>query len=347
MSISDSKFRDLLKQLKGFDGDERVMAILDMKKAVEADRKVRPALQEDIKRDIFKALLEDPNGDAKSSASTFFASCTQYFADATQKAIVDAMGTHVATEKKRRTKVSAKVLAGEMSTKREVGHAVKKIIQNASTKTRAEIGPGLAMTLLTVLERKSVHDPKKQAFDIEMICLDVIRDVLMSVGSAMPEANIGDIQRTLFGLLGHHDGTLRLSVSATIGPLVTCLPDESLKTMTNDLLNGARRAQGDFRVTYVSTLSVVSDFAGSRIADSVQQSIQVLGTCCARDANSEASDQNHAIWEESLKAFASILQKCPTGVSGTQVQEVLRTAMSFLRYDPLFDGDAVQEEEEE
>jgi len=352
LSDTDVKFLLGNKKLHGYDSDEADMAVRDINAHFSAEKKIPAALQAELWTEMFWGISDHPSNDVKSNCSRFFADCTQYFDDEKQKEIVAKLCDYIAQEEKKTTvQVDPDVLAKRLATKREMGHAVKNIVKRSSNKIRGLVGPGLVTALVTVLERK--EEANKREFDLELICLDIIRDVLTHLGTTLPAQDVQRINAKCKQLLKHDNANVRKSAAYTVGPLVTCLGEVEGKEQTfnefiREILDEASSRTAKFPMTYVQTISVACEFAAARLAGSVSRAISVLlGFCPDDPTSSEASEFNHNMWEECLKGLSTIVSKCPTGVESNQVTTIVNKALVYLQYDPFFNAEVQDQEEED
>lgn len=341
---TDNQFLTLLDNLKrNPDPQERAMAISDLKKGAKLAGAIRPNVQQRVREQMFSVLTKDVNNDTKAMASEFIGECHGLMQEAQINQLVQEMGTFISTEfpkpKGKSKYLKAKYkrdLQDNLNTKREVGEATKKVIRGQSSEVTAQIAPHLTRKLLTVLERKV--DLEQTEFDLELLCLDLVNDILKGSSAALAKTDLARIPSLILGFLSHRDDNLRRAAASTTGPLVQALEDEELLAFMTTVVNGMKRCKGS-PVIHVIAITTISDAAASRISSHLHGVVNALLGYTNMEV--EASAEHISLLEETLKCINSIVQRCPAGVDQNQSQAILESAAWLLEYDPFYDDSEV------
>lgn len=317
------------------------MAISDLKKGAKLAGAIRPNVQQRVREQMFSVLTKDVNNDTKAMASEFIGECHSLMQEAQINQLVQEMGTFISTEfpKPRGKYFKAKYkrdLQDNLNTKREVGEATKKVIRGQSSEVTAQIAPHLTRKLLTVLERKV--DNEQTEFDLELLCLDLVGDILKGSSAALAKTDLARIPSLLVGYLSHRDDNMRRAAASTTGPLVQALEDEELVAFMTTVVNGMKKCKGS-PVIHVIAISTISDAAASRVSSQLHGVVDIL--LGYTNLEVDASAEHIALLEESLKCINSIVQRCPAGVDHKQSQAILESAAWLLEYDPFYDDSEV------
>jgi hypothetical protein len=206
------------------------------------------------------------------------------------------------------------------------------------------MAPTLVQSLIRGLEGKDA-----EVVTQEMACLDILKDLLERFGS---EKGVVDFHETLknklLKLLEHPKESLRKRTNVTIGPLAPKIADDLFEQTMNLVID---RIQSSAKPeTYIQTVGVVCKSAGVRVGHFLPQIIPKLNKYCdmveEKGQNEECSEKDIELWTNCLVAYESIITRCPGSV-GDYVPDVLKHAVRFLSFDPLYADDADDDAEME
>jgi len=284
-------------------------------------------------------LISDLNPDAKSQASKFFSECTQYFSTNLKNEILTEMRDQLIQERKlapneRPDKKKDQEL---LATKREVGHALKGVVRTLDAKACADNLPTIITKFLEVVDRNDIKNGQKKDVDIELICLDVIRDAMNSVGSTLSKELLGRCQSLTESLLDHKNENIRRACAATLGPVVVYLPEGKFEELIDRLLDAKNNCT--HRISYVTAVITICESSKNRISSKVLSILRFLLTILD-SSGTDPSDANHALWEEALKGITTLIQVCPMGFGQDEIQKIVSVGEWGMSYDPFFEGGA-------
>jgi cullin-associated NEDD8-dissociated protein 1 len=332
--MSDAKYRKLIDTVaRNVDAQEREMAIYDLTKMAKEAGTVNRNMANQLRDIIFKTMTVDVNQDTKAAACAFVASCHQCFDAKSIEVLLRDLGNFISAPivitASKYGGADVRELTQKLNTKREIGHAIKAVVSESSTELTTTVAPQLIRQLMDVLDAKT---PANQtSFDVELVCLDIIRSVLSTCGSALSASDLTRIQRRTLALLDHKEENLRRSAGSTLGPFVQCLEDETFQSVIDTLTANMRRSQ--YRVTYVSCIGVVSESAGNRISGSLSTIIDIL-LAYFTNTSREQKEETLDLWEESLKTIGSIITRCPAGLSHSTFDQIVHVAIQMTKHDP-------------
>eukprot|EP00455_Lapot_gusevi_P028577 TRINITY_DN3053_c0_g2_i1.p1 TRINITY_DN3053_c0_g2~~TRINITY_DN3053_c0_g2_i1.p1 ORF type:complete len:1239 (+),score=571.04 TRINITY_DN3053_c0_g2_i1:71-3787(+) len=319
-----SKVRTLLGKINNIDldKDEHYMATSDLVNELESfEGKIDPALQTAI-RDAVLHQLDDPSNDVQTIAVSCLSTAVRKFEESKVIEIVDKLGNLL--------------LSGKEELRDIYTTGVKAII----TAVPKECGPNIATKLSSLLMSGLTRQlPDEQLFLIQMVCLDVLKDLLQRFGQQMA-ADHDNLLQVMTPLLDSRRVDLRKRVSNTLGPLVCCTGDRSFKGLMELVISKIETSssRNETLYTYIQTIGVISRNAGVRVGRYLPHIVPVLKKFCPVPNDGDHSDAVKELRENCLQAFESILLRCPNEVT-PYINDILNISIHYMCLDPNYTYD--------
>lgn len=331
-----------LKKMDHYDADERYMATSDLiAEMAKQQGQLDSSLQLPIRNAILKQL-DDKSSNVATLAVKALAQLVQKFEAKHIEAIVDRLSQKVnesaAASGGLQKQQSAVKMGGDDKGKEGEAKAdiitdgLKIIVSSVNDENGKNIAPKLVRSLLVTLSTKKKAATEAD-IDVEMMCVEVLKDVLTRFGSTVVNEH-ENILTALVAMLDHTREGPRQQANITLGPLVMVLNNQLFESLMGQVITAIEKSKKP--ETFIQTVGIISRAAGVRVGAYLPKIIPKLSQFCKLDSKKSA-DENakfHDLWENSLHAFDSLIHRCPYQLT-QYIPEILKLAVSFLNYDPL------------
>ena len=209
-----------------------------------------------------------------------------------------------------------------------------------------QVAPAHGAVLVKVVLPGMLGGITEGAPDMQRDCLQVTRELLKRFGDKDPSQHDRAIDVLLAALQGGESDVCKRATSA-MGALSQHINDEQLGTVITrvlDLLQKASSAEG--RQAAIRTISAVARTVGYRLGQHLGEIVPLfLG--CIGDAEDEAAmtDSGNDLREACFQALEAFVLRCPAEVTG-HLDTITDVAVQFLDFDPNFDYDAMESDDE-
>ena len=344
---------DLLEKSAHYDPDVRYMATHDLIGILEgtelsAERQAR------VRTAVVKQL-SDKSPDVQTVAVRCLSSLAHKLSAEQLSIIVKKLGSLVvnpAHESNREVyAMGVKALVTALGTKtRAVGGAGdakqkrRRVSSRSGTHAAASAGKPLLSFLLEALSRSAVGDAA-----LQRTCLDLLREVLASLGAYLSEDSHDGIQARLSSLIEAKNGDLRHRAGMAFGALAQHLSNKAFESAMRGLIARATsEAAATSTAPTVQAISLICQMAGHRVGPFLGSVVPVLEAHCGGPVeNGDDAQQTEAptaaleLWVNCLRAFGSVFTKCGAQ-SAPFAGGIAASALRLLNYDPNYMRDAEQ-----
>jgi len=242
----------------------------------------------------------------------------------------------------------------------------------AASAEALNLGVSMAQRILSGLLhglQQSVISGEDESDDLESTLIDLVREVLMRFGPFVPALHAPLLQE-LSPRLESGQAAVRKRAVATLATLVSGMMDDTFARFMDVMMGqlsrheAASRAAADAKqsknasmllYTYLQLLGLVSQSAGARIATYLPQIVPQLTKFLENGSTAVTSDGSGSgsvsgldvlveVWEGSLLAFETLLQRCPQALAPF-LANILKLAEQHMAWDPNYFYPEEEEEE--
>lgn len=210
------------------------------------------------------------------------------------------------------------------------------------------MGPTVANELTPQLIR-GIQTDKSENERVREECLDVMKDLINRFGMEMDSQH-----ESVMGLVLNQLASKKISIckrsTACIGSLAVVLADSLLNRLMETLLlyiSSPRDGQ-NIRIL-IQTVGMISRTVGYRLGTHLSRIVPLFLRYLGdpdEDEEVDQEDEKVELRENILHAYESFAMRCPQEVSPFR-DELLRTCMKFIEYDPNYNYDDSDDEEME
>jgi hypothetical protein len=197
-----------------------------------------------------------------------------------------------------------------------------KLLRSLITGLKAPTGSGHAQQATSAWSATTPDKEKSSKAgdaDFENILLDIVKDVFIRFGVAVAAAHEG-VMAVIVPRLEHKEETVRKRASQTLGAMVGVCADAVFSSLMDTVIakmeNAAKANTPMFLYTYIQTIGVISQSAGTRVAPYLHKIVPILERFCAADnkLGFEDADKLLELWEHCLQVCT--VQQCSAQISG-------------------------------
>lgn len=172
--------------------------------------------------------------------------------------------------------------------------------------------------------------------------LDILHDLLARFASLVSPSDHENLRQALLAQLEAGKPTARKRATQCIAALGGCLSDSTLNALASVIVQRLSSAPSqDLVRTYVQAAGALARAAGPRFGKFLKDSVPVVASFCKKAADSGDSE----LLEYSLQTLEACVSRCPSDAAPF-LEEILKTALQYVKYDPNFADDGDDEAED-
>ncbi len=236
-------------------------------------------------------------------------------------------------------KLMKHILSGDRAEMRDV-YCVG--MTHTITQVPGQFGASLVASVLPDL----LTGCKREDAGMQRDCLQVATELLKRFGDKAADQHAA-AKGVFLSAMASDAADVRKRASTALGQLAQNLADDLLQELITSLLGQLKRgSDAELKRGAISTISAVSRTVGYRLGRHLAAIVpELMAAIGSKDDDELMDDQGNELREACFQALESFVLRCPAEVTGHL--DALRTAaLSFLDFDPNFDYDAVDSEDE-
>lgn len=172
--------------------------------------------------------------------------------------------------------------------------------------------------------------------------LDILHDLLARFASLVSQADHEKLREALLAQLDAGKPTARKRATQCIAALGGCLSDATLHALASTIVQRLSSAPSqDLTRTYAHAAGALARAAGPRFGKFLKDSLPVVVSFCQKASDGGDSE----LLEISLQTLEACALRCPADAAPF-LEDVLKTALQFVKYDPNFADDGEDEAED-
>jgi len=323
---SIAALNQLLEKTADWDKDERYMATNDLCNALNKDIKIDEKMEQRICAAVLKQL-DDQSNDVQSVAVKCLAIITR---KVQQAQISDVC-----------KKLCSLILDGNDALRDVYSIGLKTLIADVPDSMGTMVTEQLTAKLLSGISRQSSEDIQRE-------CLDNMTDLLRRFGHLNTSSH-NEIMKSVVKQLQNDRAVIRKRAAHCLGALVVVSSDALLNSLMQILLEGIEASAGASATsqstrTLIQTIGTISRTVGYRLGKHLERVVPLFLRFCG-DPNDESqqTDAANELRESCFPGLESFVLRCPREVAPF-LDDVLKVAVSFMRYDPNYSYDSEEEE---
>ncbi|PRW59351.1 cullin-associated NEDD8-dissociated 1 isoform B [Chlorella sorokiniana] len=204
----------------------------------------------------------------------------------------------------------------------------------------AELSPKKAGTLVSTATPKLIEGLKSQQSDVVAASLDILAELTARYGSLLPDPE--GLKKALLPELDESRAGVRKRAIQCLASLAAALQPASLDDLCDTVFTRleGKGLKPDTARTYIQAVGGISKSVGYRFGKHLGRAVP-LAIRYLRGA----AEGDEELREYCLQALESFVQRSPQDARA-QLGDILPTCLEFLRFDPNYADDDMDEEEE-
>ncbi|XP_044205521.1 cullin-associated NEDD8-dissociated protein 2 [Thunnus albacares] len=322
MSSVSYHISNLLEKMTSTDKDFRFMATNDLMLELQKDS---IKLDEDSERKVVTMLLkllEDKNGEVQNLAVKCLAPLVSKVKEPQVETMVDTLCSNMMSDKEQLRDISSMGL--------------KTVI--------AELPPSSSGLTLTASVCKKITSQligamgKQEDVSVQLEALDILSDMLGRLSGALVSFHSSLLSSLLPQLTSSRMAVRKRSILA-LGHLVPCCSPALFSQLTEHLLTElAKGPPTSMTRTYIQCLATISRQGGHRVGEHLEKLIPMVVKF--------TSVEDDELREYCFQTFEAFIRRCPKEMS-PHVATVTQLCLKFMTFDPNYNYDDAEEEEED
>lgn len=310
----------ILEKIASRDKDFRYMATSDLANELAKESfRFDNAMAEKQVSDVVLNQLEDTSGDISSLA----VKCLGYLVNRNRpEQLEEVVG-----------QLCDKLTGGNKEQLRDVASLGLKTVV-------AELSPKKASTLVATATPKLILGLQSQQSDVVAASLDIMAELTARYGSLLPDPE--GLKKALLPELDESRAGVRKRAIQCLASLAAALQPASLDDLCDTVFTRleGKGLKPDTARTYIQAVGGISKSVGYRFGKHLGRAVP-LAIRYLRGA----AEGDEELREYCLQALESFVQRSPQDARA-QLGEILPTCLEFLRFDPNYADDEMEEEEE-
>ncbi|XP_041836296.1 cullin-associated NEDD8-dissociated protein 2 isoform X1 [Melanotaenia boesemani] len=322
MSAVSYHISNLLEKMTSTDKDFRFMATNDLMLELQKDS---IKLDEDSERKVVSMLLrllEDKNGEVQNLAVKCLAPLVSKVKEPQVEAMVDTLCSNMTSDKEQLRDISSiglKAVIAELP------------LSSSGLTLTASVCKKITSQLIGALG-------KQEDVSVQLEALDILSDMLGRLSGALVSFHSSLLSSLLPQLTSPRMAVRKRSILA-LGHLVPCCSPALFSQLTEHLLTELGKAPPTSMTrTYIQCLATVSRQGGHRVGEHLEKLIPMVVKF--------TSVEDDELREYCFQAFEAFIHKCPKEMS-PHVATVTQLCLKFMTFDPNYNCDDGEEEEED
>ncbi|XP_023811120.1 cullin-associated NEDD8-dissociated protein 1-like [Oryzias latipes] len=322
MSNVSYHISNLLEKMTSTDKDFRFMATNDLMLELQKDS---IKLDEDSERRVVAMLLkllEDKNGEVQNLAVKCLAPLVSKVKEPQVEAMVESLCSNMMSDKEQLRDISSMGLKAVIT---------ELPLSSSGLTLTASVSKMITSQLIGALG-------KQEDVALQLEALDILSDMLGRLSGALVSFH-GSLLSSLLPQLTSPRMAVRKRSIMALGHLVPCCSPALFSQLTEHLMTElAKGPPTSVARTYIQCLATISREGGHRVGEHLQKVIPMVVKF--------TSVEDDELREHCFQAFEAFIRRCPKEMS-PHVATVTQLCFKFMTYDPNYNYDGSEEEEDE
>ncbi|KAF6717417.1 Cullin-associated NEDD8-dissociated protein 1 [Oryzias melastigma] len=322
MSNVSYHISNLLEKMTSTDKDFRFMATNDLMLELQKDS---IKLDEDSERRVVAMLLkllEDKNGEVQNLAVKCLAPLVSKVKEPQVEAMVESLCSNMMSDKEQLRDISSMGLKAVIT---------ELPLSSSGLTLTAGVCKKITSQLIGALG-------KQEDVSLQLEALDILSDMLGRLSGALVCFH-GSLLSSLLPQLTSSRMAVRKRSILALGHLVPCCSPALFSQLTEHLMTElAKGPPTSVARTYIQCLATISRQGGHRVGEHLEKVIPMVVKF--------TGVEDDELREHCFQAFEAFIRRCPKEMS-PHVATVTQLCFKFMTYDPNYNYDGSEEEEED
>ncbi|XP_024120935.1 cullin-associated NEDD8-dissociated protein 2 [Oryzias melastigma] len=322
MSNVSYHISNLLEKMTSTDKDFRFMATNDLMLELQKDS---IKLDEDSERRVVAMLLkllEDKNGEVQNLAVKCLAPLVSKVKEPQVEAMVESLCSNMMSDKEQLRDISSMGLKAVIT---------ELPLSSSGLTLTAGVCKKITSQLIGALG-------KQEDVSLQLEALDILSDMLGRLSGALVSFH-GSLLSSLLPQLTSSRMAVRKRSILALGHLVPCCSPALFSQLTEHLMTElAKGPPTSVARTYIQCLATISRQGGHRVGEHLEKVIPMVVKF--------TGVEDDELREHCFQAFEAFIRRCPKEMS-PHVATVTQLCFKFMTYDPNYNYDGSEEEEED
>ena len=317
-----SEYNRLLEEMDHYDPDNRFMATDDLCRLMLNDQSIDANLEKQC-IDAFLKRLDDKITDVKSKTVQCLGRICSNVREQNLKVIVKSL--------------VEKILEGDKDCRDINSSCCQEIMKEISE----DFSKVIISSIYPTIQRGLKHSDDEVKEEFCELLTEMLRQFSKTLAKDPSLLDQNALLKQLLKLLGSKsEESLKKKTTQCIGFLAVILTHENIDYIVQTLESSLTKNKKDYFA--VQALSWISSKVGHKLGNLLDNLLTTLFSVCdLLDMNTSEDDIN-AVVEEALNAVEYLVLRCPKEIQ-SHVEAILKTAQSFISFDPNYNYDAADE----